>query len=189
MPHQWRVETQTQPTLKGLTMRTGISWPVYVVAIAAVVLSPSFSPAQCPMSARGRGSGIGMSGGGRGAGLQGTGFTRNGIQMGPAIKFIVMVQQSQLQQQMNLIRRQQEASNRLASAPDPARFQTPQTLSRPGAVQQASPAASHTKPTMSRQERLRAAIQEQRRITSERRAARQTTRRRSANLVFNGAGR
>lgn len=177
-------------------MRTGISWPVYVVAIAAVVLSPSFSPAQCPMSARGRGGGIGMSGGGRGAGLQGTGFTRNGIQMGPAMQFIAMVQQSQLQQQMNLIRRQQEALNRLASAPDPARFQTPQTLSRPGAVQQASPAASHTKPTishtkptMSRQERLRAAIQEQRRITSERRAARQTTRRRSANLVFNGAGR
>ena len=176
----------------GTIMRSGFSWQVALLALAAAaVLVPADASAQCAaMSGGGRGAGGGLAaGGGRGALSQGGAFVRNGSQAGSAMQMFLVMRQSQMLQQMNAMRQQQAMLSRQSAAG--SQRMIPQMLSRPVTNRVASASAtSKSKPTKSRQERLREAIQRKRRETEERRAASQSaTRRRSGIIVFDGATR
>ena len=180
----------------GTMMRSGFSWQIALLAVAAaVVLVPSDASAQCAAMRGSRGAGGGgttgggLATGGRGALSQGGAFVRNGSQAGSAMQMFLMMRQSQMLQQMNAMRQQQAMFSR-QSATGSQRM-IPQMLSRPVTNRVASAsAASKPKPTKSRQERLREAIQRKRRETEERRAATQSgTRRRSGIIDFDGAAR
>ena len=174
-------------------MRSGFSWQIALLAVAAaIVLVPSDASAQCAAmrGSRGGGGPAGLATGGRGALSQGGAFVRNGSQAGSAMKMFLMMRQSQMLQQMNAMRQQQAMLSRQSAAG--SQRMIPHMLSRPvtNRVASASMTASQPKPTKSRQERLREAIQRKRRETEERRAATQSgTRRRSGIIVFDGATR